>query len=84
MASMEMIIIGINHCFDCDEGLEERITKFAETEKVVLIGEERPSVESSRSAARNVAESRGIPWVQIDMNIEQPRVRSESARDRPA
>jgi RecB family endonuclease NucS len=67
---MKLIIIGTDHELqDCDVCLKDLVASLTESEQVTLIGEEhRPS---SISVARHVAQSKGVPWVQIDMNTEE-------------
>jgi hypothetical protein len=65
-----LIILGTDHCLqDSDEGLKHVVNSITESNQVTLIGEEHGPV--SISVARQVAESNGIPWVQIDMDIAQ-------------
>jgi hypothetical protein len=67
---MKLIILGTEHELqDSDGCLKDLVVSITESEQVTLIGEEhRPA---SISVALQVAESKGIPWVQIDMNTEQ-------------
>jgi hypothetical protein len=67
---MKLIILGTEHELqDSDGCLKDLVASITESEQVTLIGEEhRPA---SISVARKVADSKGIPWVQIDMNTEQ-------------
>jgi hypothetical protein len=68
--AMKLIIIGTERELqDPDAYLKDLVALLTPSEQVTLIGEEhRPS---SISVARQVAQSKGIPWVQIDMNTEQ-------------
>ena len=70
--AMKLIIIGTEHPLqDSDACLKDLIASLTESEQVTLVGEEHkpPSI----SVARQVAESRGISWVQIDMNDDERR-----------
>ena len=65
-----LIVIGIDKTLqDSDADLKDLVAALTESESVKLIGEEH--LLSSISVAQQVAESKGIPWVQIDMNTEQ-------------
>jgi hypothetical protein len=81
--TMKLIIIGTDHELqDSDTHLKDLVASLAETEQVTLIGEEH--LPSSISVAQQVAQSKGIPWVQIDMNAGQRLKASidEKLRDR--
>jgi hypothetical protein len=67
---MKLIIIGTDHQLQgSDADLKDLVASLTKSEQATLIGEEYPS--SSISVARQVAQSKGILWLQIDMNTEQ-------------
>ena len=67
---MKLVIIGTDHEFqDSDADLKDLVASLTKSEQATLIGEEYRS--SSISVARQVAQSKGILWLQIDMNSEQ-------------
>ena len=64
---MNPIIIGIDkELQDFDQRLKDLIAHLTESEQVTLIGEEH--LPASLSVAQQVAQSRGISWIQIDMD----------------
>jgi hypothetical protein len=68
--TVKLIIIGTDHELqDSDACLEDLVASLTESEQVALIGEEH--LASTISVARQVAQTKGIPWVQIDLNTEQ-------------
>lgn len=70
--AMNLIIIGTEHDLqDSDSYLKDLVASLSESEQVTLIGEEHAF--SSISVARQVAQSKGIPWVQIDMDAGERR-----------
>jgi hypothetical protein len=67
MSIMDLIIIGTDHDLqDSDRGLKDLIAALSESHAVALIGEEHcwPSL----SVAQEVARSREIRWIQMDMD----------------
>ena len=67
---MKLIIVGTDHTSqDFCTSFGDLIAQIAESERVTLIAEEYPF--ASISAARRMAQSKGIAWVQIDMNTEE-------------
>lgn len=73
---MNLIIFGTEHALqDSDEKLKKCIANVTESEHVTLIGEEYlPAIychPAPISVAHQVAELKGIAWVQIDMNTQQ-------------
>lgn len=73
---MNLIIFGTGHDFqDSDEDLKRCIADVTESERVTLIGEEYPPAiychPAPISVAHQVADLKGISWLQIDMNAEQ-------------
>jgi len=67
---MKLIIIGIDKTLqDSDADLKDLVAALTASEHVTLIGEEH--LPSSISIAQQVAQSKGILWVQIDMDTEQ-------------
>ena len=73
---MRLVIIGTEHDFqDFDEDLRKCIANVMESEHATLICEEYLKAMYCRRApisiAHQVADSKKIPWVQIDMITEQ-------------
>lgn len=73
-AALRLIIIGTDHDVQrSDPQLKAFIEQTVDEEHVNIIGEERPF--EATSVAREVAKSRQIPWVQVDMTTEH-RIRA--------
>lgn len=67
---MKLIIIGTEHWLqDSDPCLRDLVASVTESEDVTFMGEEH--LPSSISVAQQVAQSKGIPWLQVDMNTDQ-------------
>jgi hypothetical protein len=67
---MKLIIIGTDHTMqDSDVDLKDFISRITESEQITLIGEEH--LFGPVSVAQEVALSKGIRWVQIDMPYEE-------------
>ena len=66
---MRIIILGIDHELQChDHDLKALITENATREQVTLLAEEnRPLLNT---LARQVSDSMGLRWIQMDMSIE--------------
>ena len=65
---MNVIIIGTDHDLQhSDDGLKKFIRGIIESEQATLIGEEY----APNGVAHEVAESKGIKWVGIDMTTQQ-------------
>ena len=65
---MNMTILGTDHDLQhSDAGLKERIATLVESAQVSLIGEEY----TQNSVAHQVADSRGIRWISIDMTQQE-------------
>lgn len=65
---MKLIIAGIEHT-ERDSAVRDFIVTLMGSEEITLIGEERPG--ASGSVAEQVAQSKGIRWVQIDMTTAE-------------
>ncbi len=64
---MKLIVLGTDHALQrSDPGLKQFLDALIETERVAFVGEEY----TTTSVARQVAESKGIQWIQIDMTQE--------------
>jgi hypothetical protein len=67
---MRLVIVGVDHEVQHgDESFKTFIQLLVRAEQVGLIGEEFPS--ASTSVAHQVAQDSGIPWIQVDMNLEE-------------
>ncbi len=66
---MEMIVLGIDHELQCqDRHLKALIAELVERARVTMIAEENRPL--SNTLGRQVSESMNLPWIQIDMSIE--------------
>lgn len=66
---MEMIVLGIDHELQChDRRLKALIVELVQRERVTMIAEENRPL--SNTIGRQVSESLTLPWIQIDMSIE--------------
>lgn len=66
---MELIVLGIDHDRQChDRRLKALIAELVEREQVTLIAEENRPL--SDTLGRQVSESMNLPWLQIDMSLE--------------
>lgn len=64
---MHLIIIGVEHTMQDSEELRDVLAALTDPELVTLIGEERPF---GQGVAAEVAQSKNIRWLQIDMTTE--------------
>ena len=66
---MVLIVLGIDHDRQChDRRLKALIAELVEREQVTLIAEENRPL--SHTLGRQVSESMSLPWLQIDMSLE--------------
>lgn len=66
---MELIVLAIDHDRQChDRRLKALIAELVEREQVTLIAEENRPL--SNTLGKQVSESMNLPWLQIDMSIE--------------
>jgi hypothetical protein len=67
---MNLIIIGVDHVVQTsDDGWRAFLRALMESEAITLIGEERP--HGSVGVAQELAASKGVPWLQADMNSDE-------------
>src|SRR6266852_7939725 len=68
-SSMQMIILGTDHELQCDDqDLKGLIMGIVARERVTFVAEENRPM--SNTIARQVSDSAGLRWIQIDMSIE--------------
>jgi len=68
-SSMQMIILGTDHELQCyDQDLKGLIMGILARERVTFVAEENRPM--SNTIARQVSDSAGLRWIQIDMSIE--------------
>jgi hypothetical protein len=66
---MRIVILGTDHALQChDQELKSLITEIATRERVTFVAEENRSLLNT--LARQVSDSMGLRWIQIDMSIE--------------
>jgi len=66
---MRIIILGTDHELQCnDQDLKALITEIVARERVTFVAEENRPL--SNTIARQVSDSLGLRWIQIDMSIE--------------
>jgi hypothetical protein len=66
---MQMIILGTDHELQCDDqDLKGLIMGIVAQERVTFVAEENRPM--SNTIARQVSDSAGLTWIQIDMSIE--------------
>jgi hypothetical protein len=66
---VEMIVLAIDHELQChDQHLKALMAELVERERVTIIAEENRPL--SNTLGRQVSELMNLPWIQIDMSIE--------------
>lgn len=71
-----MIVLGIDHELQChDRRLKALIVELVQRERVTMIAEENRPL--SNTIGRQVSESLTLPWIEIDMSIED-RIKATS------
>ena len=67
---MKIVIIGVDHKSQgSSTELKNLLTALTESEPITVICEEAPG--QSATFVQQIAQDRGIPWIQIDMTIQQ-------------